>query len=178
MAIINTYPTATPKGADLLIGTQVKDDTVTENSTKSFTVDAIKSFIAGTNIVKKKVNLTSTDLLSLNSNGVFKLVDAPGADKTILVISAAYKFTFGTAAYNFSDNIGITTGTGDAQFEIPSNVMNGGSQGAISYEIALPQDGQSMEANSALNLYTNQQSVTQGNGTVSLTVFYTIVDFS
>ena len=61
MAIINTYPTATPKGADLLIGTQVKDDTVTENSTKSFTVDAIKSFIAGTNIVKKKVNLTSTD---------------------------------------------------------------------------------------------------------------------
>ena len=45
MAIINTYPTATPKGADLLIGTQVKDDTVQENSTKSFTVDALGSYI-------------------------------------------------------------------------------------------------------------------------------------
>jgi hypothetical protein len=45
MAIINTYPTATPKGADLLIGTQVKDDTVLENSTKSFTVDALGSYI-------------------------------------------------------------------------------------------------------------------------------------
>jgi hypothetical protein len=45
MAIINTYPTATPKGADLLIGTQVKDDTVFENSTKSFTVDALGSYI-------------------------------------------------------------------------------------------------------------------------------------
>jgi len=41
MAIINTYPSATPKGADLLIGTQVKDDTITENSTKSFTVSAV-----------------------------------------------------------------------------------------------------------------------------------------
>ena len=45
MAIINSYPTATPKGADLLIGTQVKDDTVLENSTKSFTVDALGSYI-------------------------------------------------------------------------------------------------------------------------------------
>ena len=45
MAIINTYPSATPKGADLLIGTQVKDDTVEENSTKSFTVDSLGSYI-------------------------------------------------------------------------------------------------------------------------------------
>jgi hypothetical protein len=45
MAIINTYPTATPKGADLLIGTQVKDATIEENSTKSFTVDALGSYI-------------------------------------------------------------------------------------------------------------------------------------
>lgn len=45
MAIINTYPSATPKGADLLIGTQVKDDTIEENSTKSFTVDALGSYI-------------------------------------------------------------------------------------------------------------------------------------
>jgi hypothetical protein len=45
MAIINTYPTATPKGADLLIGTQVKDGTIEENSTKSFTVSALGSYI-------------------------------------------------------------------------------------------------------------------------------------
>jgi hypothetical protein len=45
MAIINTYPSATPKGTDLLIGTQVKDDTVEENSTKSFTVDSLGSYI-------------------------------------------------------------------------------------------------------------------------------------
>ena len=45
MAIINTYPTATPKGADLLIGTQVKDGPIEENSTKSFTVDALGSYI-------------------------------------------------------------------------------------------------------------------------------------
>jgi len=41
MAIINTYPTATPKASDLLIGTQVKDDTTEENSTKSFSAGSI-----------------------------------------------------------------------------------------------------------------------------------------
>ena len=41
MAIINTYPTATPKASDLLIGTQVKDDTIEENSTKSFSAGSV-----------------------------------------------------------------------------------------------------------------------------------------
>ena len=40
MAIINSYPTATPLAGDLLIGT---DTSTTPNSTKTFTVDSIVS---------------------------------------------------------------------------------------------------------------------------------------
>ena len=60
MAIINTYPTATPKGADLLIGTQVKDDTVLENSTKSFAVSAIGSFLITSNDITTGSGTTNT----------------------------------------------------------------------------------------------------------------------
>ena len=60
MAIINTYPTATPKGADLLIGTQVKDNTVEENSTKSFAVSAIGSFLITSNDIVTGSGTTNT----------------------------------------------------------------------------------------------------------------------
>jgi len=60
MAIINTYPTATPKGADLLIGTQVKDDTVLENSTKSFAISAIGSFLITSNDIVTGSGTTNT----------------------------------------------------------------------------------------------------------------------
>lgn len=60
MAIINTYPSVTPKGADLLIGTQVKDDTVLENSTKSFAVSAIGDFLITSNDIVTGSGTTNT----------------------------------------------------------------------------------------------------------------------
>jgi len=45
MAIINSYPTATPVGSDLIIGTDVS---TTPNSTKTFTIDSINALSTGT----------------------------------------------------------------------------------------------------------------------------------
>jgi hypothetical protein len=45
MAIINSYPTATPVGSDLIIGTDVS---TTPNSTKTFTIDSINELATGT----------------------------------------------------------------------------------------------------------------------------------
>ena len=50
MAIINSYPTATPTGSDLLIGT---DTSTTPNSTKTFTVDSINA-LAPTSVAGSK----------------------------------------------------------------------------------------------------------------------------
>ena len=60
MAIINTYPKATPKGADLLIGTQVKDDNITENSTKSFSVSSIGSLLITSSDITTGSGTTNT----------------------------------------------------------------------------------------------------------------------
>lgn len=71
MAIINTYPSATPKGADLLIGTQVKDDTVLENSTKSFAVSAIGSFlITSNNIITGSGTLRQIPMFTPNGQAI------------------------------------------------------------------------------------------------------------
>lgn len=45
MAIINSYPTVTPTGSDLIIGTDVS---TTPNSTKTFTIDSINALGTGT----------------------------------------------------------------------------------------------------------------------------------
>lgn len=71
MAIINTYPSAAPKGADLLIGTQVKDDTIPENSTKSFSVSAIGSFlITSNNIITGSGTLRKIPMFTPNGQAI------------------------------------------------------------------------------------------------------------
>lgn len=60
MAIINSYPKVTPKGNDLLIGTQVADDTVEQNSTKSFSVSSIGSLLITSNDIVTGSGTTNT----------------------------------------------------------------------------------------------------------------------
>ena len=61
MAIINTYPTATPKGSDLLIGTQVADDTVENNSTKSFSASSVAALAFNYTTYVVKLTQSGTD---------------------------------------------------------------------------------------------------------------------
>jgi len=60
MAIINSYPKVTPKGNDLLIGTQVADDNIAENSTKSFSVSSIGSLLITSNDIVTGSGTTNT----------------------------------------------------------------------------------------------------------------------
>ena len=86
MAIINTYPTATPKGADLLIGTQVKDDTVLENSTKSFTVDALGSYIVtSTSGITGSGTLNTIAMFTPNGQAIGDSNISQGAGGNIIV---------------------------------------------------------------------------------------------
>ena len=120
MAIINTYPTATPKGADLLIGTQVKDDTIEENSTKSFTVDALGSYI-----------LTSTSGITgsgtLNTVAMFTPNGQTVGDSIITQDSGATAITIGGTL-----NTGSTTVEGNAtvngRLTLKDNITSSGTE--------------------------------------------------
>ena len=175
MAIINTYPTATPKGADLLIGTQVKDDTVTENSTKSFTVDAIKSFIADSDIVNTAVTITSAQLGDLSGTNIIELIAAPGANKVIVPVSIVCFLDYATEAYNFSANLEIASGILGIG-NLATTQLNASSQ--TYFAVNLFDAGVVLRANNALNLFANNTTVDTGDSPLKINVAYRIVDFS
>ena len=81
MAIINSYPKVTPKGNDLLIGTQVADDTVEQNSTKSFSVSSIGSYIITENSgitgsgTANTVPIFTTDGTTIGDSDIVKNID-------------------------------------------------------------------------------------------------------
>ena len=83
MAIIYTYPTATPSGADNIIGTQV-DPITEENKTVQFNLGAVNS-LATQNYLETTVTVTSAQLLALNGADV-TLIPAQGSRKFIKVL--------------------------------------------------------------------------------------------
>jgi len=91
MAIINSYPTVTPTGSDLIIGTDVS---TTPNSTKTFTIDSINALATGTPAAG-----------TLNTLALFTSAVAIG-DSTIVRSGAGatstYTFGGGTAINNTS----------------------------------------------------------------------------
>lgn len=104
MAIINSYPTATPVGSDLIIGTDVS---TTPNSTKTFTIDSINALSTGTPAAG-----------TLNTIPIFTSAVALG-DSTIVYTPSSNKFNT-TSGIETSSAAGIVTtilsASGDATF--------------------------------------------------------------
>jgi len=102
MATINSYPTTTPTGSDLIIGTDVS---TTPNSTKTFTIDSINALSTGTPAAG-----------TANTVALFTGAVAVG-DSTIVRSGAGatslYTFGGGTAINNTSITTDDLTTTGN-----------------------------------------------------------------
>jgi hypothetical protein len=100
MAIINSYPLATPKLTDLVLGTSTSDSGQT--STKSFTVQSIKDTTAGvqtiTTTIPATLNITGSGTSSVVINAV-----------TAAVTDGSDALTTGNDVYDFV--VGKITGT-------------------------------------------------------------------
>jgi hypothetical protein len=162
MAIINTYPSATPKGADLLIGTQVKDDTVEENSTKSFTVDSLGSYI-----VTSTSGITGSG--TVNTIAMFTPSTSTVGDSFITQEANNIKDAF-------DSNGGISTGTnvltvqnifGQLQWEDSTDLVSGSIAKLIPFQITASAGGSSTYSadNNIVEI-----SWTGGNGTYVLNI--------
>jgi len=111
MAIINTYPTATPKGADLLIGTQVKDATIEENSTKSFTVDALGSYIVtSTSGITGSGTLNTVAMFTPNGQAIGDSIITQNSGATIITIGGSLT-TGGTTIKNSGTALALKSDT-------------------------------------------------------------------
>lgn len=85
MAIINSYPTVTPAGGDLIIGTDVS---TTPNSTKTFTVSSINALAPQGTVTSVALTETGTALAitgsPITSSGTINIAGAGTSSQVIL----------------------------------------------------------------------------------------------
>jgi len=176
MAIINSYPTITPKSGDLVIIT----DTSTEgNPTKTATIASINALNYSTSIdlVQKEVTLTAAQMLSLNGGGSIEVLPAPGAGKLLALMNVMTQVDFNSVAYNFaaggiSDKISFYIGVNEASG--PSTLSFNAAADIFYITDPLSQIGSSSYTpNSSLTLQaTAGITVSQGDSPIKLSILY------
>ena len=125
MAIINAYPSITPKGSDLVL---ISDTSVEGNPTKTATISSINAISTAPTLRTEKFELNDGQIRSLGTSPVVLI---PGeSNKAVQMISAALRpggsGGFGNN-YVFTGNGVISwdpDGTGNQSAEIPISVMD------------------------------------------------------
>ena len=172
MAIINSYPTVTPTGSDLIIGTDVS---VEGNPTKTFTIDSVLGLASTSYIKSDKIIVTTEELRTLNSP-VKILIDNPGPNKNIVQVYGVVVEVTGNTAVNklvFPNDLEITNksvvGVTPFKYVIPQATANSATQ---AYFIpSLVAGGTSFGAE--LILKSNAAPTETGTATTTMTVWVT-----
>ena len=179
MAIIYTYPTATPKASDKLIGTVTEDvnavNVVKGNPTRSFTLSAVQSLF-NQDVVNVVVPVTATLLKTLTSSNKLTLLAAPGAGKALYIENIIMFVDAGTTPFTFTSDIDLAFASGGQSFEaIPLAQVN--STDDILYRTGNSQTKFLLAQNEPLELTTVQVAkTTAGNGIVYFNLTYKTVN--
>ena len=99
MAIINSYPTVTPTGSDLIIGTDVS---VEGNPTKTFTIDSILGLASTSYIKSDKIIVTTEELKALHTTPKVLVDVTAGNPKELCQV---YSVVFSVDGNNVSNNL-------------------------------------------------------------------------
>jgi hypothetical protein len=126
MAIINSYPTVTPTGSDLIIGTDVS---VEGNPTKTFTIASINAIATAPDVITTKVSITDAQIQTLGTSNIEVIPVQSG--QAIQIIAAAITTTGGVIGQNYTFTGGgvLSTDPGSGVATIhkstfPINTMN------------------------------------------------------
>jgi len=187
MAEITSYPTASPKGGDYLLGAQLgQPGDNPANPTKKFTVGSVLAL--GTTPLVQHVQrvITSAELLSFSTYPTqIKLVEAPGPNKAIVALNATFKLDFiNGPIYNFNQDLRFAyidpTGTAFAG-QIPFELLNSGPNDQYATEDLPGQPGSPfnpIKVNSSFGVTNNPgTTVTQGTGELVIDLLYRTVEF-
>jgi hypothetical protein len=131
MAIIQSYPTGTPKDGDYLIGTSMPAVNSDELPvTKNFPIADVLGLSSDSYIKFQKVVVSTAELRTLNSP-VKILINNPGSNKNILQVYGIVSEITGNTATNklvFPNNLEITNksviGVTPFKYVIPQAIAN------------------------------------------------------
>jgi len=125
MAIINSYPTATPTGSDLILGTDVS---VEGNPTKTFTVDSVLGLVSTSYIKSDKVIVSTTELKDLHNTPKVLVDVTTGNPKEICQVYSVVFHTDGNSTLNnlvFPNDLTIQSNNGSPwNYTIPQAIAN------------------------------------------------------
>lgn len=123
-----------------------------------------------------KVDLSAADLAALHTTPVV-LVAAPGAGYSIMMSALMFRFTYGSAVYDFANPLNISyDGAADEIFNFPTAVINNGANlsGNIALTISTSRD--SIVENADVIIDTAAAKTT-GDGTLTFWITYSIVTY-
>lgn len=168
MAIISSYPVASPEEGDYLLGTKIQISGQQVNPTKNFTIESVRALVLGDKEIS--VQLTNAEILALATTPKL-LIPAPGVGRYIKILSAAYLFKESetnrdTLIYDGTIQLGI--GARTFGFAPPKTI-----EGDLVYNIEI--SAGTIEENTNLDLRTTSTSIT-GFGTVEVNIRYQILD--
>jgi hypothetical protein len=176
MAIIYTYPQASPSSADQLIGTQIDPDTE-ENKTVQFTVGSVAG-LATNNYLETTVTLTNAEWLALNATPK-TLIASPGVNKAIKILDASVFFDYAASNFTWTTNINLQINS--VTFGTIPNSLSALAADTI-WNVATPIANTASDFGGIIT--TNTALVTAGGGTtagggqVQIKIRYQILDIS
>ena len=186
MAIIYTYPTATPKATDKLIGTVTEDtgavNVVKGNPTRSFTISALQSLF-NEDVLNVVVPVTATQLKTVSSTGPVKLtlLAAPGAGKAYDIQGVMVFVDAGGVVFNAGQAYYINGPWAVTTINFPAAILNATINTDVLHKVINIENAASTNAlvqNAALELGTTGAALTTGTGMVYFSITYKIVNTS
>ena len=167
MAIIYTYPTASPTNSDNILGSRLNPVTE-EQETVQFGIGEVAA-LAANNYIETTITVTAAQLLALNGADV-SLIAAPGANKYIKIILVTSFLDFNTIQYAATQPLTISSG-GFTSASIPTSQYNNNADRVYSPAIS----STTLAANSAVFLSTDA-SPTNGNSPMKFKIRYQVID--
>lgn len=169
MAIINSYPTITPKSSDLVL---ISDTSVEGNPTKTASIGSINAIASTPEIVTTKISITDAQIQTLGTSNV-TLVTLPSSGKVIQMISVAVQPN-GTALgqnYTFTGTGVISWDPGNStsihEAVIPTNIMNQIGGSPVAGIDAVPISSGNMRINGSLKFGTSDDADPTNSGTAN-----------
>ena len=170
MAIIYSYPTATPLISDFILGTQ-PDPVTDENRTVQFQIGQIAA-LTTQNYLETTVTVTAAQLNALQATDVV-LIPQPGLNNYIRVLNASFYFDYTAPQYTFAASPTAEIGAVDF-FTIPGNRLSG----AADIVHAMTLVAGDIAANTALVLKTGGTVTGSGNGRLQIKIRYQVLSTS
>ena len=180
MAIISSYPTITPTSSDLVLVVDTSED---GNPTKTAKVG---SMFTNSPVQSVQIVITSAELLSFNTYPFeVKLLSAPGPNKAIVALNAAFKMDYKTGpVYDFNQDLRFAYFSFEATTlagSIPLELLNSGPDDLYATEDLPGQPGSPfnpIKVDSSFAVVNNGgTTVSQGTGDLVIDLLYRIVEF-